>query len=226
MRQGLFPFGKQPFFYSIMYITGLSFFVQLSLFKYIALSCILFTACSSPKNTYTTRELINGKFKNDSSYIYSLPFETGKKVFLIQGYETPFSHKGERALDFKVKTGTLICAARGGLVTSVRKDSDKGGLKPENLSDGNYIIIRHADSSTAWYWHFKKDGVLVNEGDIVTDGQPIGYSGNTGYSAFPHLHFEVQGRDAAGNYKQLATRFYTRDGAIYLRPLRFYRTRR
>ena len=34
------------------------------------------------------------------------------------------------------------------------------------------------------------------------------------------------GTDAAGNYTQLATRFYTREGAIYLRPLRFYRTRR
>jgi murein DD-endopeptidase MepM/ murein hydrolase activator NlpD len=200
--------------------------VPLLSFKYIILSCFVFVACSSTKQHYTVRELINGKFRNDSSYIYSLPFKTGKKVFLIQGYETSFSHKGERALDFKVRTGTLICAAREGIVTSVRMDSDKGGLKPENLSDGNYVIIRHADSSTAWYWHLKKDGVLVKEGDIVTDGQAIGYSGNTGYSAFPHLHFEVQGRDASGNYRQLATRFYTREGVIYLRPYRFYRTRR
>lgn len=193
---------------------------------YIALSSFIFFSCTSTKQGYTTRQLINGKFRNDSSYIYSLPFKTGKKVFLIQGYETRFSHKGERALDFKVRTGTLICAARGGIVTSVRMDSDKGGLSPEYLSEGNYVIIRHIDSSTAWYWHLKKDGVLVKEGEWVTDGQPIGYSGNTGYSAFPHLHFEVQGRDAAGNYRQLATRFYTRDGVIYLRPYRFYRTRR
>lgn len=200
--------------------------MQLSFTPYLFLSCLLCSACSSPRQGYTVRQLINGKFKKDSSYIYSLPFETGKKVFLIQGYETPFSHKGERALDFKVKTGTLVCAAREGIVTSVRRDSDKGGLKPENLADGNYVIIRHSDSSIAWYWHFKKDGVLVNEGDIVTDGQPIGYSGNTGFSAFPHLHFEVQGMDAAGNYTRLATRFYTKEGVIYLRPLRFYRTRR
>lgn len=169
---------------------------------------------------------MNGKFRNDSSYIYSLPFKTGKKVFLIQGYETSFSHKGERALDFKVRIGTLICAASEGIVISTRMDSEKGGLAPEYLSEGNYVIIRHADNSTAWYWHLKKDGVLVKEGEWVTDGQPIGYSGNTGYSAFPHLHFEVQGRDASGNYRQLATRFYTRDGVIYLRPYRFYRTRR
>lgn len=121
-----------------------------SFIKYIILFSFLTGACSGPKQTYTVRQLINGKFKKDSSYIYSIPFKTGKNVFVIQGYETPFSHKGERALDFKVKTGTLVCAAREGMVTSVRKDSDKGGLKPENLSDGNYVIIRHADSSTAW----------------------------------------------------------------------------
>ncbi len=191
-------------------------------FSYLCFLCLALHA----QSRYTTRQLLNGRYKNDSSYIYSLPFETGKKVFLIQGYETIFSHKGERSLDFKIKKGTTICAARAGVVTAVRQDSDKGGLKPENLADGNYIIIQHNDCSTAWYWHLKKNGVLVQEGDSVQEGQPIGLSGNTGFSAFPHLHFEVQGRDAAGNYTRLATRFYTQHGPIYLSPLRFYRTRR
>lgn len=172
---------------------------------------------------YSTADLKNGKFKEDSSYIYSLPFEHKKKVFLVQGYESMFSHKGERALDFKVKTGTKVCAARGGIVTGLRKDSDKGGLKPENLSDGNYILIQHSDGSVANYWHFKKEGVLVNVGDTIVAGQLLGYSGNTGYSAFPHLHFEVQGYDASGKYVQLPTRFYTQLGIFYLRPGKFYR---
>ena len=172
---------------------------------------------------YTTRQLKDGKFKNDSSYIYTLPFEHKKKVLLIQGYESAFSHKGEKALDFKVKTGTKICAARGGIVNAARKDSDKGGLKPENLSDGNYVSIQHEDGSVAMYWHFRHEGVVVKEGDTVRTGQLIGYSGNTGYSAFPHLHFEVQGPDASGNQVQLPTRFYTQEGVIYLRPGKFYR---
>lgn len=175
---------------------------------------------------YSINDLKNGKFKADSSFIYNLPFEDKKKVFLIQAYESKmFSHKDERALDFKVKNGTKICAAREGIVSSVREDSDKGGLKDENISDGNYIIIKHDDGSMAHYWHLQKDGVLVNIGDTVKAGQPIGLSGNTGYSAFPHLHFEVQGYDASGNYKQLSTRFYTDKGVIYLRPGKFYKTR-
>lgn len=173
---------------------------------------------------YSTADLKNGKFKEDSSYIYTLPFEHKKKVFLVQGYESMFSHRGEKALDFKVKTGTKVCAARAGIVTVARKDSDKRGLKTKNLSAGNYIFIQHDDGSEANYWHFKKDGVLVNVGDTVQTGQLIGYSGNTGFSAFPHLHFEVRGYDAAGKYNQLATRFYTRQGVVYLRPGKFYRT--
>lgn len=183
----------------------------------------LFSLASSSQTNYSIRDLKEGKFKNDSSYIYSLPFEKGQKVFLIQAYDSKMSHKGELALDFKVKKGTKICAARPGVVTSMRKDSDKGGLKEENLSDGNYVIIHHADGSSGMYWHLQKDGVLVNVGDTVKQGQAIGLSGNTGYSAFPHLHFEVQGYDAEGNYKQLPTRFKTNKGTIYLRPAKFYR---
>jgi murein DD-endopeptidase MepM/ murein hydrolase activator NlpD len=192
--------------------------------RIIFLFLLLPVICFS-QDQYSIRDLKNGKFKDDSSYIYTLPFKNKKKVFLVQAYESKFSHKGERALDFKVKKGTNICAAREGVVIAARKDSDKGGLKNENLSDGNYVSIQHSDGSVAHYWHFQKEGVVVKVGDTVQTGQWIGLSGNTGYSAFPHLHFEVQGYDATGQYKQLATRFYTNEGVIYLRPGKFYKTR-
>jgi murein DD-endopeptidase MepM/ murein hydrolase activator NlpD len=166
-----------------------------------------------------------GKYIDDTSYVYSLPFVNNKKVFLIQGYDSKMSHKGEYALDFKVRKKTKVCAARNGIVIASRGDSDKGGLKPENLSDGNYVSIQHADGSVAHYWHLIKDGALVKVGDTIQKGQLIGLSGNTGYSAFPHLHFEVIGYDAKGNYRQLATRFKTNKGIVYLRPAHFYRTR-
>ena len=180
-------------------------------------------ACFSQTNGYSIHDLKGGRFKDDSSYVYSLPFENRKKVFLIQAYDSKMSHKGELALDFKVKKKTKICAARDGIVISAREDSDKGGLKPANMSDGNYISIQHYDGSVAHYWHLIKNGVLVNVGDTITKSQVIGLSGNTGYSAFPHLHFEVVGNDGAGNTKQLATRFYTNKGTVYLRPGHFYR---
>jgi murein DD-endopeptidase MepM/ murein hydrolase activator NlpD len=193
--------------------------------KNLALLFLFIPVWTFAQDDYSIRDLKAGRFTRDSSYIYTLPFEDNKKVFLIQAYESKMSHKGERALDFKVKKKTKVCAARDGVVVAAREDSDKGGLKPENLSDGNYVSIRHSDGSVAHYWHLNKDGVIINVGDTVKAGQWIGLSGNTGYSAFAHLHFEVQGYDTSGNYKQLATRFHTNKGIRYLRPGKFYRSR-
>lgn len=165
------------------------------------------------------RGLKSGRVADDTSFVYSLPYETGTSQLFVQGSNSKLSHKNELAYDFKMKPGTKICAARGGIVTDVRADSDKGGLKPENLSDGNYIYIQHNDGSIACYWHLQKDGVLVKEGDRVEKGEVIGYSGNTGYSAFPHLHFQVN--DASG--KEIVVRFATSKGNLYLRPGKLYR---
>ena len=191
-------------------------------FFFISIS-ILNIYCCIAQQQYSIHDLKSGKFKEDSSYIYLLPFENKKKVFLIQAYYSKMSHKEELALDFKVKKKTKICAARDGVVIAARGDSDKGGLKPGNMSDGNHISIKHYDGSVAHYWHLIKDGVFVNVGDTVTKGQVIGLTGNTGYSAFPHLHFEVIGYEGTGAYKQLPTRFYTTKGTIYLRPGKFYK---
>jgi murein DD-endopeptidase MepM/ murein hydrolase activator NlpD len=192
---------------------------------------LLIPAITFSQNQYSIHDLKAGKFTEDSSYIYRLPFENKKKVFLIQAYESKMSHKGEMALDFKLKKGTKICAARDGVIIATRKDAGKGGLKQQYLMEANYISVQHNDGSVAHYWHLQKNGVNVSVGDTVKTGQHIGYSGNTGYSAFPHLHFEVQARlpdrqdyNTAGNFVQIPTRFYTSKGVIYLRPGKFYRT--
>jgi hypothetical protein len=59
--------------------------------------------CCIAQQQYPIRDLKGGKFIDDSSYVYSLPFENNKKVFLIQAYDSKMSHKEEYALDFKVK---------------------------------------------------------------------------------------------------------------------------
>lgn len=188
-----------------------------------AAAILIFLTCSfSSKAQLTDAEIYalkSGRVKPDTSYIYSLPFATKSKFLLIQAYNSRMSHTNELSLDFKMKPGSKICAAREGVVIATKEDSDRGGLKSEYMSDGNHIIIRHADGSTAMYWHLRKDGVLVNEGDMVQKGQHIGYSGNTGYSAFPHLHFQVQ--DAGG--RDIAARFYTKKGVKYLRPGKWYK---
>ncbi len=132
--------------------------------------------------------------KYDTVYNYGLPFLKGKRYKVLQGHNTNFTHKGlysKYAIDFKMNIGQTICAMRDGVVVSVKEDSNKGGRKKKYRNDGNYILIYHNDGLFTQYVHLKKDGAIVKKGDSVKKYQAIGYSGNTGYSTQPHLHFGV-----------------------------------
>jgi murein DD-endopeptidase MepM/ murein hydrolase activator NlpD len=185
----------------------------------LIISILLAFSSSAQLSDQEIYDAKGGRIKNDTSYIYWLPYMAGKKFFLAQAANSHMSHRDELSLDFKMKKGSEICAAREGVVIEVKEDSDKGGLKDEFLSQGNHIIIRHIDGSIAQYWHLEKDGAFVNPGDTVQKGQLIGLSGNTGYTAFPHLHFQVKNKEG----KQILTRFLTRKGIIYLRPAKWYK---
>ncbi len=166
--------------------------------------------------------LQKGIVKDDTSYVYALPFEKGKAYRLMQGYFGRFSHKNRIALDFNMQRGTKVCAARDGVVVRVKEDSDKGGWGRKYRPFGNHLVIQHPDGSRAGYWHLQKDGALVNIGDTVKRGQVIALSGKTGYSFQPHLHFIVWS-SVNGNWTHLPTRFETSKGIKYLRPFKRYR---
>lgn len=185
----------------------------------------LFIGCAVSKNPErsTFRGLQKGKIKDDTSYVYSLPFAPGKRYRVIQGYFSSMTHKERAAIDFNMKKGTKVHAARGGIVVRVKEDGTRGGMNSKYRLDGNMIIIQHNDSTRAGYWHLSPNGAFVNVGDTVQQGQLIGLSGNTGYTSFPHLHFLVWKRTTDGQWHQIGTRFRTNKGITYLRPYQRYR---
>ncbi|MEP6846892.1 MAG: M23 family metallopeptidase [Panacibacter sp.] len=163
-----------------------------------------------------------GKITEDTSYVYSLPYARGTSHLLIQGYFSSFSHKNRAALDFKMKPGTEVYAARDGIVIRLEEQHDKGGRNKKYRKDANLVVIQHDDGSKAGYWHLQKNGVLVNMGDTVHRGQLIALSGKTGYTFLPHLHFIVW-TNKNGGWQQVPTRFQISKGIKYLRPFRKYR---
>lgn len=192
---------------------------------FFILSCVLLTACAVSNNPLRKeiKQLQKGIIKDDTSFVYQLPYETTRSHLLVQGYFGKFSHKERAALDFKMKRGTNILAARDGIVTRVKEDGDKGGWNPKYRLYGNNIIIQHSDNSRSGYWHLEKNGALVNVGDTVKQGQVIGLSGKTGYTAFPHLHFIVWRSDSRGQWQMIPTRFKTKKGIKYLHAGKWYR---
>jgi murein DD-endopeptidase MepM/ murein hydrolase activator NlpD len=185
---------------------------------------LLICSCYTSKNPLRkqVKLLQKGIIKDDTSYVYALPYPKGKSYRVIQGYFSHFSHRERAAIDFRMKKGTLITAAREGVVVRVKEDGNRGGWKKKYRKDGNNIVIQHADGSRAGYWHLQKDGALVNVGDTVTKGQPIALSGKTGYALLPHLHFLVWKYDSINKWQQMPTRFETSKGIKYLRTMKKY----
>lgn len=85
-------------------------------------------------------------------------------------------------VDFSAEIGTPIYATADGVVEFARKHYN-GGY-------GNLIKIDHSFGFKTFYAHL--DHLLVKRGDFVKKGQIIAYSGNSGLSTGPHLHYEIR----------------------------------
>jgi murein DD-endopeptidase MepM/ murein hydrolase activator NlpD len=91
-------------------------------------------------------------------------------------------HSGQ---DFAVPIGTSVMATHGGTV--VKAGPNGAGDGP---AYGNAVVIKHGNGTYSQYAHLSRVDVKV--GQVVTTGQHIAASGNTGNSSGPHLHFEIR----------------------------------
>lgn len=147
--------------------------------------------------------------QHDNEHRYKLPFQQESDYRVVQGFDGGYSHYGASryALDFAMPIGTPVHAARAGVVIDLKKHHWRGGASRRYAKYANFVVILHSDGTTGEYYHLKRNGVLVNVGDEVTAGQHIGYSGNTGFSSLPHLHFAVYRARSHGKYESVPVAF-------------------
>ena len=132
-----------------------------------------------------------GPFPDWQASPYVLPYPVGAIHSVNQANCSTGGHQGpyKYSYDFVMPIGTTVTAARSGVVAETRANF-RDGQRGEGES--NWVKIRHADGTIGAYSHLTERGALVNPGDRVVAGQPIGLSGNTGNTGgLPHLHFHV-----------------------------------
>lgn len=116
------------------------------------------------------------------------------------------THNG---VDFGAAPGTAVMAMATGTVVGTG-DTD---LTCKGASFGRWVFIKYDNGLSSTYGHLSL--IKATEGQRVSAGDVVGYSGNTGYSTGPHLHVSVYASDAV-NVSTMPSK--TCSGKIYRLP--------
>ena len=128
---------------------------------------------SSSSTQATTPTVSSGGWMVPCSYVLlSSPF--GKRTSPTAGASS--NHQG---IDLAGSRGTPIKATKSGVVT----------VRSSSKSAGNYVTIKHDNTYSSIYMHLENS--IVSKGQTVTQGQVIGYMGDSGIVTGVHLHFGI-----------------------------------
>lgn len=101
-----------------------------------------------------------------------------------------FGFSNHNGIDLPLPVGTPVVASADG---KVLKALEKGGY-------GKHIVIQHEDEFRTLYANLSS--IQVQDGQLVKQGEVIGYTGNTGVSTGPHIHIGVFKGDEAVDPKK------------------------
>lgn len=145
------------------------------------------------------------KVPSESGYLWPLPGSYNTISSLAGGRIHPTTHKpsNHAGIDIPAPSGTNIYAAKSGVVIHAAKGTGS------SWSYGNYVIVSHSDGTSTLYAHMSRIG--CKQGQVVKQGDVIGYVGTTGRSTGNHLHFEVR----VGSTRKDPVNYF-KDKALYV----------
>jgi len=124
----------------------------------------------------------HGKTSLNTNTHFSSPIAGEYRISSNYGYRTdPFNRKRafHKGIDIPVPKNTPVYASKEGIVDFAGRDR----------YNGKFIRITHDNNYQTIYGHLSQ--IKVKKGKMIKKGDVIGYSGNTGRSTGPHLHYQV-----------------------------------
>ncbi len=136
------------------------------------------TELGKKERMWASRPAIQPINNKDLTHLHTI---FGMRLHPILGYVRP--HNG---LDFTAPHGSPVYATGDAVV-----------MYTGFSTYGNVIYLDHGFGFETRYAHLTR--YIVEPGQVIKRGQIIGYVGNTGLSAAPHLHYEVHYKNVAIN---------------------------
>jgi murein DD-endopeptidase MepM/ murein hydrolase activator NlpD len=172
------------------------------------------TSVSSSGDRGSDSGVSSASSRSQSSGIAALPMQ-GPCWFSDDWGDLRGAGRRHEGTDLFAGFGSYVYAVVDGTLT--RRAWDQPGLR-----SGNAWWLTAADGSGTYYFyaHLEDFAPELSVGSRVEAGQIIGFMGNTGNSAFPHLHFEVHpdGGGAVNPYPLLRSLGGCRSGEQYRQP--------
>jgi hypothetical protein len=116
----------------------------------------------------------------------------------IQDWDcSDYTYDGHHGHDSLIRTfreqavGVPVFAALGGTVIEAHDGEPDMNTELDEQARANFVMIDHGGGYVGLYFHFRQGSVAVVPGQEVAAGTQLGLTGSSGYSNWPHLHFET-----------------------------------
>jgi len=170
---------------------------------------ILFEQVRSYKNSRTTADSVfledpmgNGGMFGPQNLILNYVDEDSAFNSVLDYYCSFATYDGHKGTDIIIPTfwhmdemtTPVLAAANGNVVYTHDGEFDRQ-LDLDSIAVANLVAVEYDAGIYGLYGHLKKNSIRVEEGQFVLMGDTLGYVGSSGFSTWPHLHYELLDSD-------------------------------
>lgn len=136
----------------------------------------------------------NGQYTHKDEWRHAWDF------IIIGNNDKEFLDSGEKLEDYFC-FGKNIIAPANGIIVDIADGIPDNKIGETNSKDnwGNSVVIKHTEYLYSQISHIKSGTFKVHKGDYINKGEIIAKVGNSGYSPYPHMHFQLQATPFIGS---------------------------